>query len=91
MRRMSWRGVKCSPAVLVGDLSELADQVLEDRAHLGIADRLRMEIDAGELLRHLVQHPALGQAVDLGVEVESFEDVTDRRGEGTGCRRRGSL
>ena len=32
---------------LVGDFSELADQLLEDRAHFGVGDRLRVEVDPG--------------------------------------------
>ena len=60
---------------LVGKLGELADEFLEDRAHLGIADGGGVQVDVGELLRDEVEQPGLGQPVDLGVEVEPLEDV----------------
>ena len=60
---------------LVGQFGELADQFLEDRAHLGVADGLGVQVDVGELLGDQIEQPGLGQAVDLGVEVEGLEDV----------------
>lgn len=74
---MTSRGVKCSPAV-VADFRELPDQLLEHQAHLVVVDRLRVQVDAGEPLRHLVQQPGLGQALDLGVELEAVEHVAYR-------------
>jgi hypothetical protein len=64
------------PGGLVGQFRELADQLLEHRAHLGIGDGVRVQVDIGELLRDHVQQAGLGQLVDLGVEVEALEDVT---------------
>jgi hypothetical protein len=60
---MTSRGVKCSPAVSLEISAELADQLLEDRAHLGVRDRLRVQVDSGELLRHQVEQAALVQPV----------------------------
>jgi hypothetical protein len=34
-----------------------------------------VQVDLGELFRHLVEQPGLGQALDLGVEFEALEDV----------------
>jgi hypothetical protein len=67
---------------LIGKLGELADEFLEDRAHLDIADDLGMEVDIGELLRDEVEQAGLGEAVNLGVELEALEDVAHGRGEG---------
>ena len=67
---------------LVGEFGELADQLLEDRAHLGVADGFRVQVDVGELLGDQVEQPGLGQPVDLGVEVEALEDVAHRGREG---------
>jgi hypothetical protein len=69
--RMTSRGVKCSGG-LIGDFSELADQLLEDGTHLGVADGF------GDP----VERAALGETVDLGVEVETLEDIADRWREG---------
>lgn len=63
------------PGGLVGQLGELADQLLEDRAHLGVADGLRVQVDGGEFLGDEVEQSRLVEAVDLGVEVEALEDV----------------
>ena len=63
------------PGRLVGEFGELADQLLEHRAHLGVADDVGVQVDVGELLGHQVQQPGLGEPVDLGVEVEALEDV----------------
>ena len=62
---------------LVGEFRELADQLLEDEAHLCVADLVGVQVDAGELLGDLIEQPALGQPVDLGGEVEPLEDVAD--------------
>ena len=60
---------------LVRELGELADQLLEDRAHLRVADDLGVQVDVGELLGDEVEQPGLGEPVDLGVELEALEDV----------------
>ena len=69
---------------LVGDFGELADQLLEHDPHLGIADRIGMEVDSGEFFTDEVQEPGLGEPVDLGVKLEGLEDVPDVRGEALG-------
>ncbi len=60
---------------LVGKLGELADQLFKHVAHPGVVHAVRVQIDVGELLQHQIQQPGLGQALDLGVEVEALEDV----------------
>ena len=67
---------------LVGELGELADELLEDRAHLRVADGVGVEVDVGELLGDEVEQLGLGEPVDLGVELEALEDVAHRGREG---------
>ena len=67
---------------LVGQLSELADELLKNGAHLGVADGVRVQVDVGELLGHQVEQPGLGQPVNLGVEIEAGEDVAHGWREG---------
>ena len=72
---------------LVGQFGELADQLLEHRAHLGVADDVGVQVDVGELLGDQIEQPGLGQPVDLGVEVEALEDVAHGGREAPACRR----
>lgn len=67
---------------LIGEFGELADQFLEDGAHLGVADDVRVQVDARELFRDEIEQVGLGEAVDLGMEVERLEDVAYGRAEG---------
>ena len=67
---------------LVGELGELADEFLEHGAHLGIADGVGVEVDGGKLFGDEVEEAGLGQAVDLGVEIEALKDVTHGGREG---------
>ena len=62
---------------LVGKLGEFADEFLEDGTHLRVADGVGMQVDAGELLGDEIEQAGLGEAVDLGVEVEGVENVSD--------------
>jgi hypothetical protein len=66
---------------LVRQLGELADQLLEHRAHLRVAHHLGVQVDVRELLGHQVEQPGLVEPVDLRVEVEALEDVAHRRRE----------
>ena len=66
----------------VGELGELADEFLEHGAHLGIADGVGVEVDGGKLFGDEVEEAGLGQAVDLGVEIEALKDVTHGGREG---------
>jgi hypothetical protein len=68
-------GRKVLSGGLVRYFGEFANQLLEHEAHLGIADNVGMEVDVGELLGHQVEELGLGQALDLGMEVEAHEDV----------------
>jgi hypothetical protein len=60
---------------LGGRFGELADELLEEVAHLGVADLGRVEVDLGELLDDDQQPVLLGQGGDLVVEAEPLEDV----------------
>ncbi|GMA92003.1 hypothetical protein GCM10025869_25320 [Homoserinibacter gongjuensis] len=64
---------------LVRRLRELADERLEEVAHLGIRDAVGVEIDVGELLHHEQQPVVLGHGADLVLELELLEDVDLRR------------
>ena len=72
---MTSRGVKCSPAVSFDSSANLRISFLEGEAHVVVVDRLGVQVDCGELLGHLVEQPGFGEGVDLGVELEPFEDV----------------
>ncbi len=60
---------------LIGQLGELADQLLEDRSHLRIADGFGVEVNLGEFFGDQVEQPCLVQAVDLRVEFKTLEDI----------------
>ena len=62
---------------LVREFGELADQLLEDEAHLGIVDDVGVKVDAGELLGDQIEQVRLGEPVDLDGELEALEDVAD--------------
>ncbi|MPN40601.1 hypothetical protein SDC9_188139 [bioreactor metagenome] len=47
------------PGGLVGNFSELANQFLEDQAHLGVVDHIRVQVDVGKLLGHQIEQPSL--------------------------------
>ena len=54
-------GREVLPGGLVGDFGELADQLLEHEAHLRVVDRVRVQVDAGELLGDLIEQVGLGE------------------------------
>ena len=54
IRRMTSRGVKCSPAVSF-EASEAPDEFLEDVAHLDVVHDIGMEVDLGELAEDKVR------------------------------------
>ena len=60
---------------LVGKFGEFADKFLEDRAHLGVAYGLGVEVDGGEFFGDEVEQPGFGEAVNLGVKLETRKDV----------------
>ena len=64
---------------LVGKLGEFPDELLEDIAHLGIADNGGVEVNVGELFRDEVEQPELGKFVDLDVESEVLENIAHGR------------
>jgi hypothetical protein len=72
---------KVLPGGFVGDLSKLADQLLEHQSHLTVADDLRVQVNRGELLCYQIKQVALVQAFHLGMEVKALEDVPHGGGE----------
>ncbi len=60
---------------LVGEFRELADQLLEDEAHLGVVDDVGVKIDGGEFLGDQIEQVRLGEPVDLDGEFEALENV----------------
>ena len=61
--------------VLVQRLVELADQLLEDRAHRRVVDLVGMQVDVLEPLQHLEQQPGLVELADGVVEVELLQHL----------------
>src|SRR5215211_927449 len=57
-------------------LIESADEVFEHLTHLVVLDSIGVEIDFCEFRDDQVQTVGLLQSVDLGIEVETIEDVT---------------
>lgn len=64
---------------LVRRLGELADELLEEVAHLGVRDAVGVQVDVGELLDHEQQPVVLGHRADLVLELELLEHVDIRR------------
>ena len=60
---------------LVRGLVELADDVLERVAHVGVGDDVRMQVDGLEGRDDLAQEPRLLQGEDLLLEVEVLEHI----------------
>ncbi len=67
---------------LVGQLGELANEFLEDGAHLGVAHGVGVEIDGREFLGDEVEQAGLPQAVELGVKLEVDANIADGGREG---------
>ena len=63
----------------VRKLGELANQLLEYRPHLRIADGFRVQIDVGKLLGDQIKEPGFGKPINLGMEVKAFKDVAHGR------------
>ena len=67
--------------VLVQRLVELADQLLEDRPHRRVVDRVGMQVDVLEALEHLEEQPGLVELADGVVEVELLQHLAHVRAE----------
>ena len=78
---MTSRGGEVFAGGFVGEFGELADQFLEHQAHLHVVDLVRVQLDAGELFRDLVEQLGLVQALDRGGKVEVLEDRAHVRRE----------
>jgi hypothetical protein len=78
IRRMTSRGVKCSPAVSLESSANLRISSSNTSAHLRVAHHLGVQVDVRELLGDQVEQPGLGEPVDLRVELEALEDVAHR-------------
>ena len=73
--------MKCSPAVSF-DAWRLADELLEDVAHLQVRHRIGMQVDGAELAEHEIEQVGLVESLDLRVDLEPFEeDLADGLGE----------
>ena len=81
---------KMLPGRFVRELGEPADQLLEDVAHQLVVDPIGMQVDVGELFRDHIQQVGLGEPFDLGMEIETLEDVPKRQTKTIGCRKTGS-
>ena len=66
---------------LVGEFIEPADQVLEDQTHLFVRHLARVQIHPAELRNHHVEDVRLAHLLDLGFELEVFEDAAYLGGE----------
>jgi hypothetical protein len=60
---------------LVGELGELADELLVEVAHLDVADLVGVEVDLGHPGQDEVEQLRPVEPPDLGVEVELLDDV----------------
>ena len=67
--------------VLVQRLVELAEQLLEDRAHGRVVDLVRVQVDILEALEHLEQEPRFVELADGVVEVEPLQHLAHVRAE----------
>lgn len=67
--------------VLVERLVEATDELLEERAHLVVADRVGMEVDRREALQDQEQQARLIQLGDRVAEVEALQDLPHVRAE----------
>ena len=89
MRRMTSRGVKCSPASS-STSPRTSGGLLVEVAHLDVADLVGMQVDFGHLGEDEIQQPGAVETADLGVEIELLDDVAGVRIEGgnqaAGCR-----
>ena len=63
---------------LIGQLGELADQLLIEIPHLQVRHRRRAQVDLRELRHHQIQQVVVVEAVDLHIEVELLHDVAGR-------------
>ena len=61
--------------IFVQRFVELADQLLEDRAHRRVVDLVRVQIDIFEALEHLEEKPRLVELADRIVEVEFLQHL----------------
>lgn len=60
---------------------ELSNQLLEDRAHGGVIDLVRVQVDVFEALQHLKQETAFIELAYSVVEVELFQHFVHVRAE----------
>jgi hypothetical protein len=72
---------------LVGEFGELADELLEDGTHIGVAHLVRVQVDLAELFRDKVEQVGVGKPINLCFQLEAGEDVFHVRGEAVQVRR----
>ena len=81
IRRITSRGVKCSPAVSLESSENWRIEFLVEVAHLQVRDRVGVQVDVAEPAEHLVEQVGPIELVDLGLEVELVDHVPGARRE----------
>ena len=71
---------------LVGEFGELADEVLEHSAHLGVVDDVGVQIDRDEFLENLVEQVLVVEFGHSSVEPVTLKDVADVQAEAADIR-----
>jgi hypothetical protein len=59
----------------VRQFGELADQFLEGKRHLAVADNIGVQIDPSKLLSDLIKQIALSKLLNLCSELKSLENI----------------
>ncbi|MNY04324.1 hypothetical protein D3C86_1369970 [compost metagenome] len=70
------------PRCLIRNFGEFSDELFEHQAHVGVVHRLRVQVDIRELFGDEVKQIRLRETLNLGVKVESLENVPRCWGEG---------
>ena len=67
--------------IFVQRFVELPDQLLEDRAHRGVVDPIRVQLDVLETLQHLEEKSRLVELADGIIEIEFLQYLAHVRTE----------
>jgi hypothetical protein len=84
IRRMTSRGVKCSPAVSLEISANLRISSSKTRPIWWLSDDLGVQVDLGELLGDLVEQPALASR-SIWVWNSKRSKMSRTSGENPGC------
>ena len=77
MRRMTSRGVKCSPAVSLESSANLRINSSKMVPMSALLTLSRVQVDLAELFCDKVEQIGVGESVDLRLQLEAGEDVFD--------------